>query len=732
MHKNTEGHGALQALTSVEPGEELAAGLDRVERSLGLEVQSAREGDEKEVTGATGDGRAPRELARPAHVPVAIVAMGAVLPGSRDPDEYWCNMVNGKSGIVDLAALDLAAKRDFVAGSANGELNIVPDKTYTLLNGSVLDLAYDEPLLRSFVTRDQFQKFSRGQKLLAVALGQCSLKRPLAKMSGKLQCIIGATADGSSELDDAAFVESIQEDIDCLDEPAASRDVFKRLLQEISGYKQGDEKALSQWNMYKRVVAHFLPDDTLTYIVDSACSSSLYAVSLGMKALAQGEADLVVAGGVFAPGPANNTLFAQFRGLSPTGSRPLDETADGVVFGEGSAVVALKRLPDALADGDEVLGVIRGIGLSSDGKSPSINVPQTRGQKLAVSRALRQAGTDIDTIQYIEAHATATPVGDKVEVNSLFEIFRERRRGLPPIVLGSGKALIGHTGWVSGTAAIVKLCKAFAERTIPKQYNFVAPSADLIPETAPFTIATSTLPWPENIDGQPRRAGINGFGFGGTNAHVVIEQFDPFYHRRLCRDEYTPGPRADLAIVALGCLFPDSSALAVAHPSAERRFPREKLVLPRNKILLPDVTDHMDPSQYLAALASEKIMDRLSDKRLERDDIGVVLGLESKTERGINANKRIFLDRLNRWLAESGKLEGPDRAARASAQPFDQAHSGHADPLGSLHAARVDAQRDGQSSLESLRPQGTKLRHRHELQLAVSSHQDRGAAHPSR
>lgn len=568
------------------------------------------------------------ELCR--QMPVAVVAMGCVLPGAGDPDELWRHVLEGVSGIVDLTELDPDLGRDFVAGS---QAEVVPGKTYTLLSGAIRQVAFDRRRLAGFYDEKDFAALTRGQQLLACALGQALAGRSVD--AGRTQCILGATADGSSEYDEALFDDSV-------------RGVAAELgIGPAPTLGVGDSEALRQHELYRAVSWRLLGEGARTYVVDSACSSSLYALDLGVKALRDGEADLVVAGGVFAPGPANNALFAQFRGLTPNASRPLDEAADGVVFGDGAAAVVLKRLPDALAAGDKVLGVIRGMGLSSDGKSPAINVPQSAGQSLAIRRAYAASGVAPATVQVIEAHATATPVGDAVEVRALADVFSPRPESLPRIRLGSVKSLIGHTGWVSGVASLIKILQAFAHRTIPPQHNFTAPAAGLALAATPFDIPRESLPWPANQAPFPRRAGIDGFGFGGTNAHLVVEEFDEAYHRRLCAGIGEPARPAELAVVGYASLIP-----------TDFRIRRADLRLPAGKRLLPDVTEHMDASQYLAAMMAGEILARLPEGWSElRQSTGVVLGLEGKTERGARANERIFLDRLRRVAAGGDALE---------------------------------------------------------------------------
>ncbi|MBV8859358.1 MAG: SDR family NAD(P)-dependent oxidoreductase [Acidobacteria bacterium] len=604
--------------------------------------------------------RAPRRefpLEECAETPVAIVSLGCVLPGARNPEEYWSNVLNGVSGISNLAEDDPTTGQDFLVESDGSQVKVVPDKTYTLLHGAINSVPFDAELLAGVYDREQFEALTKGQRLLALALAQ-SLSRMKARpgATSRVQCILGATADGSKEYDDALFVESVHTLLEGIDEPENLRRAFAGLLEEVTGYRRGDTERLTQHKVYADVAERLLGGGARTYVVDTACSSSLYSTYLGIRALQDGECDVALAGGVFAPGPANNTLFAQFRGLTHRQSRPFDADADGVVFSDGAGIVVLKRLPDALADGDRVLGVIRAVGLSSDGKSPAINVPQAQGQALAIRQAYEQSGVDVNTIQYVEAHATATIVGDAVEFKALKQTMSERDPAAPPVELGSVKALVGHTGWAAGMASVIKICKAFEAGVVPRQYNFEAPSPEIDLAGSPFNIPKTSRPWPANAAPYPRRAAINGFGFGGTNAHLILEEFDEEYHRNLCGNlKERKEPLQSLAVVGVGGLFPAAEELAAAEPSPASRFRRDALRLPAKKMLLPDVREHMDASQYLAALAAEQTFKSMPDSWAGfKNSTGVVLGLTSKTERGMRANERVFSDRLRRQLLGRG------------------------------------------------------------------------------
>ncbi|HEV3446062.1 MAG TPA: polyketide synthase, partial [Gemmataceae bacterium] len=526
------------------------------------------------------------------------------------------------SGIVDPGKDDPTLAQDFLARRNGTDVTIVPDKTYTLLYGSVGTIAYDRRLLSSTIDEARFESFSRAEKLLALAAAQslAALKTSLERYTGdRLQCIIGASGDGCGEYDEALFLESLHERLKTVEPDPARRKKFSAVLEKA----WANPFTGTPVPKYQDVINRVFGRPVRAYVVDAACASSLYSIDLGMKALRNHSADAVLAAGVFAPGPANSTLFAQFRGLTPEASRPLDAAADGVVFGHGAGVLVLKRLTDAVADGDRILAVVRSVGVSSDGKSPAINVPQSKGQSLAVRRAYEMPGIAVDTIQYVEAHATGTPVGDAVEFQALRESI-PRSAGLAPIELGSVKSLIGHTGWAAGVASVIKLCKAFENRTVPGQFNFSRTGPDIPLEASQFTISKTSHAWPENIAGAPRRAAINGFGFGGTNAHLVLEEYNAPFHKRLC-GRAAATPPAKLAVIHWAALFPARQELAAATPNGERRFDRKLLRLPKGKMLLPDVREHMDPCQYLVSLAAEQVLARIPDQWPKlRSEIGVV------------------------------------------------------------------------------------------------------------
>lgn len=260
------------------------------------------------------------------------------------------------------------------------------------------------------------------------------------------------------------------------------------------------------------------------YIIDAACSSSIIATDLAINELVSGRADMMLAGGVnTTTSPLVYGVFCSVNALSADGRiRPFDSGANGTVLGEGAGMLVLKRLKDALAADDRIYAVIKGVGQSSDGKSSGLMAPRLEGEMLAVRRAYAQTGIDPSSIGLIEAHGTGIPLGDRTEVEALRQIFGSRDGGLPRIPIGSVKSMIGHCIPASGSAGIIKMALALDQGIIPPTLCDDV-SADIGLEHTQFHVATEAQPWVHS-SADPRRAVINAFGFGGINAHMILEQ----------------------------------------------------------------------------------------------------------------------------------------------------------------------------------------------------------------
>jgi acyl transferase domain-containing protein/thioesterase domain-containing protein len=257
--------------------------------------------------------------------------------------------------------------------------------------------------------------------------------------------------------------------------------------------------------------------------VQTACSTSLVAVHMAAQSLLSGECDMALAGAASIELPhGQGYRFAEGEILSPDGHcRAFDDAAAGTVFGSGAALVVLRRLEDALRDGDNIYAVIRGSAVNNDGSQKAgYLAPSVDGQASAAAEALAVAGVEPGSVQYIEAHGTGTAVGDPIEVAALTQAYGEGGHGFCGI--GSIKTNIGHLDTAAGTASLIKVALALRHELIPASLNFTRPNSRIDLGETPFAVVSQARPWPRGDT--PRRAAVNSLGVGGTNAHAIIEE----------------------------------------------------------------------------------------------------------------------------------------------------------------------------------------------------------------
>jgi 3-oxoacyl-[acyl-carrier-protein] synthase II len=277
---------------------------------------------------------------------------------------------------------------------------------------------------------------------------------------------------------------------------------------------------------------HSLASGRLSYIlgltgpslsIDTACSSSLVAVHLACQSLRNQECNLAIAGGVNRIiSPETTINFSKARMLSPEGRcKTFDAAADGFVRAEGCGVIVLKRLSDAIADGDNILALISGSAVNQDGRTSGLTVPNGPAQQAVIQQALKNSGIEPNQVSYIETHGTGTALGDPIEIGALGEVFGNRPDN-QPLIVGSVKTNIGHCEAAAGIASLIKVVLAMQHEEIPPNLNFNNPNPHIDWQKLPIKVLTQSMPWLETE--KPFIAGISSFGFSGTNAHVVLEE----------------------------------------------------------------------------------------------------------------------------------------------------------------------------------------------------------------
>jgi len=297
------------------------------------------------------------------------------------------------------------------------------------------------------------------------------------------------------------------------------------------------------------------------YTLDAACASSLYAVKLACDELLAHRADAMLAGGLSRPDSLYTQMgFSQLRALSPSGRcSPFDRKGDGLIVGEGAGVLVLKRLADALRDGDRILALVRGAGLSNDLEGKLLQ-PSSEGQLRALRMAYAQAGWTPQMVDLIECHATGTPVGDAIEFESLSRLWQGGEWRSGQCVLSAVKSNIGHLLTAAGSAALIKTLLAMQHGKLPPVANFEQPSDKVKLHGSPFSILREARPWERRAPDVPRRAAVNGFGFGGINAHLLIEEWLGQEAPRPARATPPPEPVAVVGMAAHAGRWPDLGA----------------------------------------------------------------------------------------------------------------------------------------------------------------------------
>jgi acyl transferase domain-containing protein len=466
--------------------------------------------------------------------PVAVVGLGAILPDAPDARAFWRNVKGGRDSISEVSPdrwdPDLYYDPDPSA----------PDKTYSKIGGWVRDWTWDPFAWRLPIPPRVGDQLDDGQKW-AVACTRAALEdygypsRPLDPE--RTAVILGSAVGGEKH-----YFTSLRAYFPEYAEELRSAPAFRALPAEVQAavldqlhagvcrrFPKINEDALpgELGNILAGRVANLFNFRGPSFTVDAACASGLAAINAAVAALAGGDVDVVVGGGIDRNMGANLYVkFSKIGALSATGSRPYAEGADGFVMGEGGVVFLLKRLADAEQAGDRIYAVIRGACGSSDGKGKGITAPNPAGQRLAMERAWRQAGVSPGTVGLLEGHGTSTRVGDVVELESLHAVFRGTGLALGSVALGSVKSNIGHLKAGAGAAGLLKTVLALDEKVLPPSLNFAKANPEIDFAHSPFRVNTELREW-ETPAGGVRRAGVSAFGFGGADFHVVVEEYVP-------------------------------------------------------------------------------------------------------------------------------------------------------------------------------------------------------------
>jgi len=460
---------------------------------------------------------------------IAIVGLACMFPKAPDARTYWKNNVNGVDCLeavpshrwrgvknLRLPADHEAALRGARGGFLAAEIPF-DSRRFGIVPNAVL---HGDP--------DQFMMLG----LIDDALQDAGVAAD-ARVRESTDVIIGRGGYVSQKLSElfmaAEFFDMVVELLD-----RKFPEMLRGRHSEVEAYlrstlspREPDSISSAIPNIVAGLCANRLNLGGLANVVDGACASSLLAVEQAMTRLRSGQCDMAVAGGQFlTQRPSMHYVFSRLGAVSTSGSiRPFDRRADGIIIGEGAGAVVLKRYEDALRDGDRTYAVIKGVGVSSDGRGRDVLAPSSAGQVKALERAYADADVEPDTIGYLEAHGTGTVVGDEAELQSINAFFGADGSKIKTRAMGSVKSMIGHLMPAAGMASLIRMAFALSNKVLPPSLHCEQPRAALA--ESKFYVNTTVRPWIHDPRRPPRRAGINAFGFGGVNAHLVVEEISP-------------------------------------------------------------------------------------------------------------------------------------------------------------------------------------------------------------
>lgn len=634
------------------------------------------------------------------HVPVAVVGMACLLPGADGLEPFWELLMAGRDAVVEMPPDRL--DRELYFDERKGQRA----RTYSTLGGLVpprephsADSSYD-------VCHRLFCDVAR-EALESAGVG------PLA---GRPVGVFVGHSGGSSRPGELALATMADQIYSLLDElpafqalPEQSRQAIKtgaaESLRQGRPRRQQDGSPWLEARWGAELLARELGLSGPNMVIDAACASSLVALALGALALERGDVELALVGGASYAKADSLLLFSQAQSCSASGTRPFDQEADGLIGAEGYVALVLKTEAAARRDGDKILAVLRGVGLSSDGRGRHLWAPQPEGQQAALQRAYGQI-LPPGSIQYIEAHATSTQVGDATEIESLSAFFGPHLEPGRKLPLGSVKSNLGHTLEAAGLAALLKVILAMQHEVIPPTANLRELNRAIDWPGLPLEVAREPRPWPRPEHG-PRRAGVSAFGIGGLNVHVVVEE------PGAPLPPAPPPPEEPIAIVGRGVVLPGAHDVAAfrrltssqAGPAPARRWPGalgvgERVPHNRGAFLTDYQYDYLkhrvpprqialaNPLQFMLLDATDQALAEAGP--VHRASTAVVVGTEFGGEFGnaLVAGLRLpeILRGLERELAER---QAPADLVRAFEELFFERYPALLDETGSFTSSTL-------------------------------------------
>ncbi len=469
--------------------------------------------------------------------PIAIVGISGIFPGALELKTFWNNIANSVCSVQEIpdSRWALPVKDIYSQGG------VKPDKAYSYKGCLIEDFSLsleDWGVSSSYLERlDPLYRLTLavGIKAFSDAIGEMPSKERIGVILGNIALPTEKSSAISWEILGRTYKEKAG-----VEWNAESTDLSNR---HVTGLPAG-------------LLSKVLGLNGGSYTLDAACASSLYAIQLAAQELLQGRMDAVLSGGVSRPDCLYTQMgFSQLHALAPEGiCAPFDHKHSGLVIGEGAGMFVLKRLSDAIEQKDRIYAIIKAIGISND-RGGELLAPAVEGQLRAMQEAYQDAQWSPSQVDMIECHATGTPVGDAVELESLKRLWEgEKAAKEGQCVIGSIKSNIGHALTAAGSAGLLKVILSLQNETIPPTAHFEKEPSDARLTGSPFCVLKESRPWHKRGKDIPRRAAVSAFGFGGINAHVLIEEWDASLYKPI-ETSAQPKEPCPIAVVGMDCHF---------------------------------------------------------------------------------------------------------------------------------------------------------------------------------
>ncbi|MBW2583350.1 MAG: type I polyketide synthase, partial [Deltaproteobacteria bacterium] len=495
------------------------------------------------------------------NAPIAVVGMAGLFPGASDLETFWQNIINQVPAVIEAGK-----DRWGVDPESMYRPGFQSDKAYSKRCCLITDFNFDptgidlDPSLVSSLDPLYHLVLHVGREAIS-GISPTSLDR---QRTGVVLAAIALPTDATSTITrdilGSAFEERLFD--------ATAPGVFKNQGKPLSRAQYLANRVTS---LPGAIVAKAFGLGGGSYTLDAACASSLYAVKLACDELNAHRADAMLAGGVSRPNCLFTQVgFSQLRALSPTGRcAPFDHKADGLVVGEGSGILVLKRLTDAVRDRDSIFGLVHNVGLSNDMRG-NLLAPDSEGQVRAMRKAYESSSWSAHDIDLIECHGAGTPLGDLTELRSLETLWEKSGWVKGQCAIGSVKSMIGHLLTAAGAAGMIKTLLALQNKILPPSLNFEKPPPNSPLQDGPFRVQARPEPWHRRKDNCPRRAAVSAFGFGGINAHLLLEEWVPNgdwglrnadLEISVSQKSQIPNPKSQIAIVGMEAVFGSLTSL---------------------------------------------------------------------------------------------------------------------------------------------------------------------------